>query len=51
MIRDRLAQLFIESEIFRVTNYRGLTKIMKNGVPGPGGLARQVAVGRGQPGT
>ena len=49
MIRDQLAQLFIESEIFRVTNYRGLTKIMKNGVPGPGGLARQVAVGRGQP--
>src|SRR3989442_455604 len=37
VIRDRLAQLFIESEIFRVTNYRGLTKIMKNGVPGPEG--------------
>ena len=36
-MRDRLAQLFIESEIFRVTNYRGLTKIMKNGVPGPEG--------------
>ena len=27
----------IESEIFRVTNYRGLTKIMKTGVPGPEG--------------
>ncbi len=37
VIRDRLTQLFIESEIFRVTNYRGLTKIMKNGVPGPEG--------------
>ena len=37
VIRDRLAQLFIESEIFRVTNYRGLTKIMKTGVPGPEG--------------
>jgi alkylation response protein AidB-like acyl-CoA dehydrogenase len=37
VVRDRLAQLFIESEIFRVTNYRGLTKIMKNGVPGPEG--------------
>ena len=37
MIRDRLAQLFIESEIFRLTNYRGLTKIMKTGVPGPEG--------------
>jgi alkylation response protein AidB-like acyl-CoA dehydrogenase len=37
VVRDRLAQLFIESEIFRVTNYRGLTKIMKNGTPGPEG--------------
>ena len=37
VIRDRLSQLFIESEIFRITNYRGLTKIMKNGVPGPEG--------------
>ena len=37
VVRDRLAQLFIESEIFRVTNYRGLTKIMKKGVPGPEG--------------
>jgi alkylation response protein AidB-like acyl-CoA dehydrogenase len=37
VVRDQLAQLFIESEIFRVTNLRGLTKIMKNGVPGPEG--------------
>jgi alkylation response protein AidB-like acyl-CoA dehydrogenase len=37
LIRDELAQLFIETEIFRVTNYRGLTKIMKSGVPGPEG--------------
>jgi alkylation response protein AidB-like acyl-CoA dehydrogenase len=37
VIRDKLAQLFIETEIFRVTNYRGLTKIMKSGVPGPEG--------------
>jgi alkylation response protein AidB-like acyl-CoA dehydrogenase len=36
-VRDRLAQLYIESEIFRLTNYRGLTKIMKAGVPGPEG--------------
>jgi alkylation response protein AidB-like acyl-CoA dehydrogenase len=36
-MRQRLAQLFIESEIFRLTNYRGLTKIMKSGVPGPEG--------------
>jgi alkylation response protein AidB-like acyl-CoA dehydrogenase len=37
VVRDRLTQLFIESEIFRITNLRGLTKIMKNGVPGPEG--------------
>jgi alkylation response protein AidB-like acyl-CoA dehydrogenase len=37
VFRDRLAQLYIESEIFRLTNYRGLTKIMKAGVPGPEG--------------
>jgi alkylation response protein AidB-like acyl-CoA dehydrogenase len=37
VIRDRLAQLYLETEIFRLTNYRGLTKIMKNGVPGPEG--------------
>ncbi len=37
VVRDRLSQLFIESEIFRVTNLRGLTKIMKTGVPGPEG--------------
>ena len=37
VVRDRLAQLFIESEIFRLTNYRGLTKMMKTGVPGPEG--------------
>jgi alkylation response protein AidB-like acyl-CoA dehydrogenase len=37
VIRDQLAQLMIESEIFRLTNYRGLTKIMKTGVPGPEG--------------
>src|SRR2546430_5348227 len=37
VIRDRLAQLFIESEIFRGTNYRGPTEILKNGVPRPDG--------------
>ncbi len=37
VVRDKLAQLMIESEIFRLTNYRGLTKIMKTGVPGPEG--------------
>src|SRR5688572_14398777 len=37
VMRQRIAQLFIESELFRLTNYRGLTKIMKTGVPGPEG--------------
>jgi alkylation response protein AidB-like acyl-CoA dehydrogenase len=37
IVRDELAQLFIETEIFRITNYRGLTKIMKSGAPGPEG--------------
>ena len=34
----------------RLNAYRGLTKTMQSGIPGPGGLARQVAVGRHQPG-
>ncbi len=36
-IRQRLAQLCIESEILRLSGYRGLTQIMKTGVPGPEG--------------
>jgi alkylation response protein AidB-like acyl-CoA dehydrogenase len=37
IIRDRIAQLYIESEVLRLTAYRGLTQIMKRGVPGPEG--------------
>jgi alkylation response protein AidB-like acyl-CoA dehydrogenase len=37
VIRDRLAQLYIESEVLRLNAYRGLTAIMKHGVPGPEG--------------
>jgi alkylation response protein AidB-like acyl-CoA dehydrogenase len=37
VIRQKLAQLKIEAEILRLTNYRGLTAIMKKGVPGPEG--------------
>jgi alkylation response protein AidB-like acyl-CoA dehydrogenase len=37
LIRDRLAQLYIESEVLRLNAYRGLTAQMKYGVPGPEG--------------
>jgi alkylation response protein AidB-like acyl-CoA dehydrogenase len=41
VFRQRLAQLYIESEILRLTNYRGLTYVMKHGIPGPeGSLAK-----------
>jgi alkylation response protein AidB-like acyl-CoA dehydrogenase len=35
--RQRLAQLHIESEVLRLNAYRGLTAIMRDGVPGPEG--------------
>jgi len=35
--RQRVAQLYIESEALRLNAYRGLTQIMKTGVPGPEG--------------
>jgi alkylation response protein AidB-like acyl-CoA dehydrogenase len=37
LVRDRLAQLYIESEVLRLNAYRGLTATMKYGVPGPEG--------------
>jgi alkylation response protein AidB-like acyl-CoA dehydrogenase len=37
IVRQRIAQLFIESEVLRLTAYRGLTKQMQQGVPGPEG--------------
>jgi alkylation response protein AidB-like acyl-CoA dehydrogenase len=37
LIRQRLAQLTIEVELLRLNSWRGLTQIMKHGVPGPEG--------------
>jgi alkylation response protein AidB-like acyl-CoA dehydrogenase len=37
LIRDRIAQLQIETEALRLNSWRGLTQIMKTGVPGPEG--------------
>jgi alkylation response protein AidB-like acyl-CoA dehydrogenase len=37
VLRDRLAQLMIETEVLRLNAYRGLTAIMNRGVPGPEG--------------
>jgi alkylation response protein AidB-like acyl-CoA dehydrogenase len=37
IMRQRIAQLYIESEVLRLNAYRGLTKQMKTGTPGPEG--------------
>jgi alkylation response protein AidB-like acyl-CoA dehydrogenase len=37
VIRDRLAQLYIEAEVLRLNALRGLSAIMRHGVPGPEG--------------
>jgi alkylation response protein AidB-like acyl-CoA dehydrogenase len=37
VIRQRIAQLYIEAEVLRLTASRGLTQQMKTGIPGPEG--------------
>jgi len=37
LLRDRIAQLHIEAETMRLNAYRGLTKTMQSGIPGPEG--------------
>ena len=37
LVRQRIAQLHIEIEALRLNSWRGLSQLMKNGVPGPEG--------------
>jgi alkylation response protein AidB-like acyl-CoA dehydrogenase len=37
VIRQKIGQLYIEAEALRLTAWRGLTHIMKTGIPGPEG--------------
>jgi alkylation response protein AidB-like acyl-CoA dehydrogenase len=37
LLRDRIAQAWIELQAVRFTNYRALTQLVKTGVPGPEG--------------
>jgi alkylation response protein AidB-like acyl-CoA dehydrogenase len=37
LVRDQIAQLYVDLQGLRFTNYRGLTALMRTGVPGPAG--------------
>jgi len=42
LIRDRVAQEWIELQALKYTNYRALTALMKTGIPGPEGSASKL---------
>jgi alkylation response protein AidB-like acyl-CoA dehydrogenase len=42
IIRDRVAQEWIELQALKLTNYRSLTTLMETGVPGPEGSATKL---------
>lgn len=42
LVRQKLAQLYLEMEIFRLNNCRSLTQIDKTGIPGPEGSIQKL---------
>jgi alkylation response protein AidB-like acyl-CoA dehydrogenase len=42
LVRQKLAQLHLELEIFRLNTNRALTKLMKTGMPGPEGSIQKL---------
>lgn len=42
LVRQRLAQLYLELEIFRLNTNRALTKLIKTGIPGPEGSIQKL---------
>jgi alkylation response protein AidB-like acyl-CoA dehydrogenase len=42
LVRDRLAQEWIELQALKLTNYRSLTTLMQTGIPGPEGSASKL---------
>ena len=47
VMRQKLAQMWIDTEVFKYTGARAITKLLKGELPGPGGLHRQDDVGGG----
>jgi alkylation response protein AidB-like acyl-CoA dehydrogenase len=42
LVRDRIAQEWIELQALKLTNYRALTTLMQTGIPGPEGSASKL---------